>query len=255
MPKLAESLYRTMRWLSHRLGVTVSRNVLTLPELYNLPISECELERVGPAGDGSYLLPIWWRELDTLISPGVGTEFGFDLAFAEHGKRSVLMLDPTVTLDELPSGMTHIRFWLGRTEAPDTWTLSRCLEHIDESQSSSRLMLQMDIEGAEWQILAGADDEILSRFEIVIIEFHDLDKYLDRRSSCYARLAIENLCEQFELVSLEPTRGALELGNGPYRFHQTVETTWIRKAKLRSEASLGEMVPRTAEPSQTLGHS
>jgi hypothetical protein len=42
------------------------------------------------------------------------------------------------------------------------------------------LLLQMDSEGSEWPVLLNLPEEILERFRVVIVEFHCLDRLVDR---------------------------------------------------------------------------
>ena len=45
---------------------------------------------------------------------------------------------------------------------------------------STDLLLQMDIEGAEYDILPTLPEMILKKFRIILIEFHDFDKVFNR---------------------------------------------------------------------------
>jgi hypothetical protein len=54
---------------------------------------------------------------------------------------------------------------------------------LDEWVSNKRpnngdLILQMDIEGAEWPILADVSQETLAKFRIIVLELHNLDQML-----------------------------------------------------------------------------
>lgn len=48
--------------------------------------------------------------------------------------------------------------------------------------SNNDLMLQMDIEGSEYEVLLDLDDDLLRRFRIMVIEFHDLDELFNKFS-------------------------------------------------------------------------
>ena len=46
------------------------------------------------------------------------------------------------------------------------------------------LLLQMDVEGAEYPILHEVSEETLAKFRIMIIEFHYVDRIFDRNEFC-----------------------------------------------------------------------
>jgi hypothetical protein len=42
------------------------------------------------------------------------------------------------------------------------------------------LLLQMDVEGAEWTVLSSVSDSLLARFRIIVLEVHALGQLLDQ---------------------------------------------------------------------------
>jgi hypothetical protein len=48
--------------------------------------------------------------------------------------------------------------------------------------SSDDLILQMDIEGAEWHVLLNVSRDTLRRFRIIVIELHDLERLMDKHA-------------------------------------------------------------------------
>jgi len=56
------------------------------------------------------------------------------------------------------------------------------------------LILQMDIEGAEWSVLLNASEAILDRFRIVVLELHYLEHMRDRVSHEVMTAVFERLC-------------------------------------------------------------
>jgi hypothetical protein len=104
------------------------------------------------------------------VSPGVADSWGFEL-LSKYQKES-LMIDASIETPKLHQGLEFHKLWLG--PANDKTTLS--MNSIIRSQfelGNDELLLQMDIEGAECASLMSTDLELLLKFRIVVIEFHD----------------------------------------------------------------------------------
>jgi hypothetical protein len=140
------------------------------------------LTRFGPTGDGGYLMPDDLDGIQACVSPGVSTESRFDLDIAQCGI-DVFMADASV---DGPS-LSHPRFhftkkFLGLAPDDTTLTLDAFIETIPTPARDQPLLLQMDIEGAEYGVLQSLSLERLAQFRILVIEFHDLDNLFSRFS-------------------------------------------------------------------------
>lgn len=140
------------------------------------------LVRVGGEADGGYLLPECFEDCQGVVSPGVGPSALFESFFSTLNIPSIL-IDGTV--DRPPTDaaeFTFVRKMLASTNhSPGTITLQEACDLLGES--SKDLILQMDIEGAEWLILESTPDEVLERFRLLVIEFHGFDQMVGRASS------------------------------------------------------------------------
>lgn len=141
------------------------------------------LIRLGGDGDGAYLLPDHLAGIDACFSPGVADRIELERELAEQHGIACFLCDGSVDgegLDLVP-GLHHFQQrWLGshdneRTLSLDAWVLGRA------QQDSRDLLLQMDIEGAEYSCLLAASDSVLARFRIVVIEFHWLARLASAR--------------------------------------------------------------------------
>lgn len=148
------------------------REALCLLAPWNVGIP---LVRLGGAGDGGYLVPDDFDGIEALLSPGVAETWDFERYVGEHLGLPAYMIDGAV---DAPEGLTHLqhfeRLWLGSESGEGRIALADWVGAIS-SEHSGDLMLQMDIEGAEYQVLASAPLSTLRRFRTVIVEFHGLD--------------------------------------------------------------------------------
>lgn len=153
------------------------------------------LVRVGPKGDGGYLVPDDLVGIAGCISPGVSLESGFDFDVAERGI-DVFMADASVDGPILNHPKFHFeKLFLGTATAGNTITID---EFCRQSRvpPSGDLILQMDIEGAEYGVIQNMSRELLKRFRIMVIEFHGLD-------NLFHRFSFELLSEVFNKVLLD----------------------------------------------------
>jgi len=136
------------------------------------------LVRIGPAGDGGYVLPDDLDGITGCISPGVSDGVGFDLAMAERGV-TVVMADASVHGPPIDHPLFQFQArHLDVVTSNDTIRLDDLVADVvsvnAREAGSGDLILQMDIEGAEYVVLLDASDATLKRFRVLLIEFHGL---------------------------------------------------------------------------------
>ena len=141
------------------------------------------LIRLGGSADGAYLVPLDLEGITDCFSPGVSNAKSFeDELVATFGIRTFLC-DYSSNIEEfatplIPGLQFFDKKWLEVDGSPnsvslDSWTRER------SSSDDSDLLLQMDIEGAEYRNILGTTDETIRRFRIMVIEFHGLSVQLD----------------------------------------------------------------------------
>lgn len=145
--------------------------------------SPFKLIRIGGDRDGSYLLPNDLQGIEACFSPGVGNIKTFEDELSSLYKIKAHMCDftadPTHFLTPLMQGMqTFEKVWLGCDPDTHTVTLEQWVS-MYYPDSPGDFLLQMDIEGSEYRILANTPRPVLGRFRIIVIELHDLCCILD----------------------------------------------------------------------------
>jgi hypothetical protein len=191
------------------------------------------LVRVGPAGDGGYLLPDDLNGVAACISPGVSTESGFDLALANQ-EIDVYMADASV---DGPS-TSHPRFhfekkFLGPVTGGDYLTMQDFCEAIPALATPSDLVLQMDIEGAEYPVLASMDRHLLSRFRIIVLELHWLDHLFHEFSFGIINSVVDKLLCDHHVVHLHPNNCCGSLTRAGIEVPCVMEITLYRKDRAK----------------------
>lgn len=96
-------------------------------------------------------------------------------------------------------------------------------------EDDSELILQMDIEGAEYQCINGTPTEVFERFRIMVIEFHDLHKLRKRK---YRKKYIEvfrKLSTSHHCVHIHPNNNCKVLIKDDMVIPSIMEFTFLRK--------------------------
>lgn len=229
-----------------RFGVYPTR-LTALPALRQLigalqPItSGHQLIRLGPAGDGGYLVPDDLEDIEACFSPGVSHVSLFEQDCADRGLR-VFLADKSVQKPKQDHPLFHFtRKHVGALNAADVMSLD---DWVAGSLPGSRgdLLLQMDIEGSEYETLIAASPELLRRFRIVVVEFHNLEKLSSEPFFSLARPAFEKLLDTHLVVHLHPNNFCGSERRAELEIPRVLEITWLRRDRVR------EACPATTFP-------
>lgn len=233
------NLTRTGTSLGLTPKVRVIEALLQLRPKYN----GFKLVRIGPDGDGGYLVPDDLEGIQDCLSPGCDLLIGFETdLFKRYGIKSHIC----DVLDKKPANMeTFLSFtdgWIGPSSAPPNFiSLSEWLTqlNIDESEK----MMQMDIEGAEYLSLLALSHKELMGFRIIVIEFHFLEiiknnlYYQDIITPLFSRLF-----SLFDVVHLHPNNCCGTFQFGDVVFPRIVEVTLHRKDR-RKHTPVNALLP------------
>lgn len=133
--------------------------------------------RVGGCSDGAYVLPDALQGISASISPGVSEEIDFDLELGSMGIYSY-MYDASVSHPARLTERQHFKpKFIDSYTSNITETLDNIVDHVS-GRHPGDLLLQMDIEGAEYRCLDATTTATLGQFRIIVLEFHDLEVYI-----------------------------------------------------------------------------
>jgi hypothetical protein len=152
-----------------------------------------DLIRIGGNRDGAYLVPSDLQGIAKCFSPGVNNYKYFEdelsLVFGIQCYMCDYSSDESNFATPLIKGMQFFqKKWLDVDGGRDSISLSEWINGTDAGADED-LMLQIDIEGAEYRNLISAEPGLLKRFRIIVIELHTLSSLqaAESRSSTIAR--------------------------------------------------------------------
>ena len=155
--------------------------------------------RVGDPGDGGYVMLDDFAGVTGALSFGIDTNCSWDTQIAERGI-DVYQYDHTV--DGPPTAHARFHFtqkMIVAVNSEQGESLTSVLEKLP-ALPTERLILKIDIEGAEWDVFVAASEVELGRFSQIICEFHDFDKLLDWSWRDRAQRFLAKLRAQFDVV-------------------------------------------------------
>jgi len=222
---------------------TSQTQFLNLIERLKVSESVAPLVRVGSPNDGGYVIPDLLEDLEYAFSAGVADNSDFENDLAESGI-PVNMIDFSV---ETPSRNHELFQFSNAVLAPSTLGSSfiSLEDWVNSAKSpSSNMLLKMDIEGAEWRVLYESTDELLARFEVVVVEFHWFESVKDLWAFSIIESVLTRLLRYFDLVHVHGNNYARNLEIFSVFLPEVMELTFLRKESGR--ASVGA-------PFKTLG--
>ncbi|MGH8252671.1 MAG: FkbM family methyltransferase [Steroidobacteraceae bacterium] len=229
---------------------TNKQRILALLEKLQPLESATPLLRLGPEGDGGYLVPDDFDGIEACFSPGVGLLSGFEKDCADRGL-SVYLADASV---EHP-GSLHDRFhftrkFLGVTSSDQFMTLDDWVAG-SAVRAGSDLLLQIDIEGFEYEVLLGASDPLMRRFRIIVAEFHLLDQFWNEAFFGLAARTFEKILQTHACVHIHPNNSSPLLKKSGLAIPPLAEFTFHRRDRMPVAARHAARFPHPLDSDNT----
>ena len=197
--------------------------------------TEYELIRVGSPADGGYLIPNDLEGVKWLFSPGVSDNWSFEAALLEKGLVAFLCDGSITHTPTYDARLTFTRKNLGVTNCKSSMTLQSWLESsIGEANGDG--ILQMDIEGAEYECLLSTPSCILRRFRIIVIEFHALDLIASKLGYLLIARTFEHLAADFRIVHIHPNNCRKPVRVSGVEIHPVIEVTLLRQDRISTHS-------------------
>ena len=138
-----------------------------------------ELIRVGGDNDGGYLLPNDMDGIKYCFSPGVADTATFELECLARGISSFLA---DYSVDAPPIELRGCKFskkFIGAVNNEEYMTLDQWVSESLTNERDRELILQMDIEGAEYRALLGAERSIRKhKPRLAICLYHNVEDFI-----------------------------------------------------------------------------
>lgn len=187
-----------------------------------------EMIRIGGSGDGGYLIPELLDQIDCCISPGVDVTANFEEQLANEFGIPCYLADASVEKPPVQNALFNFeKKYLGSENNQEIMTLGSWLRKID-LESSDSLLLQMDIEGAEYDVLTYESDETLKKFKCMVIEFHQVEKMLEPLMFRFFSALFFRLFKYFKICHVHPNNCCGIANYNGVNIPRVMEITFVR---------------------------
>jgi hypothetical protein len=212
-------------------------------------VTEIGLIRMGSEGDGGYLVPDDLVGIEACFSPGVSDSSEFELACAQRGME-VFLADYSV---EGPASR-HERFhftkkFVGAATSERFMTMDDWVKQAPIGPNSD-LLLQMDIEGYEYETLLSMSDELLKRFRIIVVEFHRLHHLWSAPFFRLAATAFTKILQTHSCVHIHPNNCRSSIYLQGLEIPRVMEFTFFRNDRF-SQSHYAERFPHPMDRDNT----
>ena len=194
-----------------------------------------KLIRLGNDNDGGYLVPDDLAGVKTCFSPGVSSTADFELDLT---KREIKCYLADYSVESAPIDNSLISFekkFLGIENSSATMTLTGWIDRNAEREDND-LILQMDIEGAEYDVLIETPIDVLDRFRILIIEFHRVDQILNPMGFKLINGVFTKLLNSFRIVHIHANNDSESVNYREFSIPPVLEFTFLRTDRISSFA-------------------
>ena len=196
------------------------------------------LSRIGGSADGAYLVPECLDGVVACFSPGTANRKDFEDELLErYGIRSHMMdfsSDVEKFMTPLIEGQqTFEKLWLDPKREENSMSLEDWV-HAKEPSEGADLILQMDIEGAEYANLLSTSRETLNRFRVMVVELHGLHGLLVSEGLADVMVPlVEHLDSLFVVIHAHPNNccPAPRFPGSRIRIPQVLEITMVRRTE------------------------
>jgi hypothetical protein len=187
-----------------------------------------ELVRIGGNNDGGYLLPNDLENITACFSPGVDVTASFEKDLLERGIKSHLA---DASVDGAPDGLEVASFtkkYLDGVNTENYMTLSDWV--LSNAYSGDDLILQMDIEGAEYVTILSTPSEVLCNFRMMVIEIHNVQQWFNNPLAWgVVQTFFEKLLQDFYVVHNHPNNNCQFIDVNGLLMPTVFELTFLRK--------------------------
>jgi hypothetical protein len=190
-----------------------------------------KLIRIGGKGDGGYLLPDDLSGISSCFSPGVDITSTFEEELAETYGINSFMVDFSVDKPLIENKLFHFdKKFLGNKNDEkfirlEDWVKNSMCDNYD-------LLLQMDIEGAEYEVIIDTPREVFKKFRILVIEFHFLDIIFNKNAFKMVEAVFDKLSNDFTVAHIHPNNSRPIINKNSIDIPELLEFTFFRNDRV-----------------------
>ncbi len=195
-----------------------------------IKLNNLELQRYGNQyGDGGYILPNDLQNIEYLFSLGVGTQYSFE---EDMNNRNIKCFLADYSVETSSFENSNLNFYKKYIKAYNSKNSLRFEDWKDQCLKSDKrgeFIIQVDIEGDEYQVLLSINNDTFERTKYLIIEYHFLTKIFDLKIGNLIMSALKRVSEKFYPMHLSINNTSSILNKHNVNIPHTLEVSYINK--------------------------
>lgn len=188
------------------------------------------LIRVGGNADGGYLIPDDLMGIEYCFSPGVDRTAAFEDDLANRHIRSFLADHSVEHPPLMRPEFVFDRKFIGANDSDTHMTLNAWKDKYLPAYRGD-MLLQMDIEGGEYEVLLSTPIELLGCFRIIVLELHSLERLFDPFAFGIMRSCFDKLLSRFYVVHAHPNNCSGMTARNGIEIPEVLEMTLYNRAR------------------------
>jgi hypothetical protein len=202
-----------------------SRSVQKLISILSPNKFKGKLKRFGNEGDGSYVLPVNFVTSNTyLISGGISDNNDFEIELAKKGVMGIQVDNSISRAPKEHKNLVLKIATLGENDGIHEVSLESL---ISSAPSNKKLIVKLDIEGAEIAALQNLSIKSLKRIECLILELHNLSSLV--QNDKVLRMLTKLKKSGLSSIYLQANNGIVDYIIAGVFVPDNVEVTFVRK--------------------------
>lgn len=187
--------------------------------------------RVGRLNDGGYAMINDFESDMKAYSFGISDDMSWDIQMNEMTGMQVYMYDHTVPCaPSFHRDCIFNRIGLGTVDDAENSLLSlkTILENNGDSSNTGKLILKMDIEGAEWDVLDTVPESLLKCFRQMAFEFHGMTDEFEVNRKKILRV-LKKLNNTHQIIWVHGNNYSYAVSNGEITMPDAIEVLYLNR--------------------------
>lgn len=195
-----------------------------------IKLEEFSLKRFGNQnGDGGYILPDDLKNIKYLFSLGVGNLTSFESDLKTNNIKCFLADASVDGKNLLEKGFEFQKKFIRSYNSSDSLRFETWKKICIGDDYNSEIILQIDIEGDEYNVIPTLSDSTLKQTKYLIVEYHFLTKIFDKKINNLIFSSLRRISEYFYPLHLNVNNTSAIMNIGSYSIPHCLEVSYINK--------------------------
>lgn len=187
-----------------------------------------DLIRIGENSDGGYLVPNCLNDISFCFSIGVDDKISFEEDLFKRNIKSFLA-DYSQDTFKVPNKFNFEKKYIKSFNSDKSLNINDWIEDKRKIIKENNLILQIDVEGYEYEIINSILESNLDQIKILVIEFHDLEYSGNRTIYQIIDSTMNKILKKFDVAHIHANNWKNLVSVNEYKFPSNLEVTFLNK--------------------------